>query len=159
MDRKTINVTINGEQYIRNVEVYMTLAEFLREEIGLTGTKIGCNEGECGGCTVIFNGRPVNSCIVLVNEIDGGDVLTIEGMSQDELHPIQEAFLEVGAVQCGFCTPGMVMSAKAILDQNHHPSEAYIRKNMEGNICRCTGYVRIMKGIILAAERMYGKAE
>jgi len=154
MRTKEITVTINGEVYTRTVNVAYTLAEFLREDIGLTGTKIGCNEGECGACTVIFNGKPVNSCLVLAAETDGGKVLTIEGISSGELHPLQQAFLDVGAVQCGFCTPGMILSAKAILDQNPHPTEAYVRKNMEGNICRCTGYNRILEAIILAAERM-----
>ena len=154
MRTKDIYVTINGEAYKRTVDVAQTLAEFLREELGLTGTKIGCNEGECGACTVIYNGKPVNSCLVTAAEIDGSDVLTIEGMAGDEIHPLQQAFLDAGAVQCGFCTPGMIMSAKAILDQNPHPTSEYVRKNMEGNICRCTGYNRIIDGIMLAAERI-----
>ena len=154
MRTKDIYVTINGEAYKRTVDVAQTLAEFLREELGLTGTKIGCNEGECGACTVIYNGKPVNSCLVTAAEIDGSDVLTIEGMEGDEIHPLQQAFLDAGAVQCGFCTPGMIMSAKAILDQNPHPTREYVRKNMEGNICRCTGYNRIIDGIMLAAERI-----
>lgn len=154
MRTKDIYVTINGEAYERTVDVAQTLAEFLREELGLTGTKIGCNEGECGACTVIYNGKPVNSCLVTAAEIDGSDVLTIEGMAGDEIHPLQQAFLDAGAVQCGFCTPGMIISAKAILDQNPHPTREYVRKNMEGNICRCTGYNRIIDGIMLAAERI-----
>ena len=154
MRTKDIYVTINGEAYKRTVDVAQTLAEILREELGLTGTKIGCNEGECGACTVIYNGKPVNSCLVTAAEIDGSDVLTIEGMAGDEIHPLQQAFLDAGAVQCGFCTPGMIMSAKAILDQNPHPTREYVRKNMEGNICRCTGYNRIIDGIMLAAERI-----
>ena len=154
MRTKEIRVTVNGEVYQRTVDPSQTLAEFLREDLGLTGTKIGCNEGECGACTVIYNGKPVNSCLVTAAETDGGEVLTIEGLAGDELHPLQQAFLEVGAVQCGFCTPGMIMSAKAILDQNPHPSRDYVRKNMEGNICRCTGYNRIIDAILLAAERI-----
>ena len=154
MRTKEIRVTVNGEIYEKRVDVAQTLAEFLREDLGLTGTKIGCNEGECGACTVIYNGKPVNSCLVTAAEIDGGEVTTIEGLAGEELHPLQQAFLEIGAVQCGFCTPGMIMSAKAILDQNPHPTREYIRKNMEGNICRCTGYNRIIDGIMLAAERM-----
>ena len=154
MRTKDIYVTINGEAYKRTVDVAQTLAKFLREELGLTGTKIGCTEGECGACTVIYNGKPVNSCLVTAAEIDGSDVLTIEGMAGDEIHPLQQAFLDAGAVQCGFCTPGMIMSAKAILDQNPHPTREYVRKNMEGNICRCTGYTRILDGIMLAAERI-----
>ena len=154
MRTKAIRVTVNGEVYEKKVDVAQTLAEFLREDLGLTGTKIGCNEGECGACTVIYNGKPVNSCLVTAAETDGGEVTTIEGLAGEELHPLQQAFLEIGAVQCGFCTPGMIMSAKAILDQNPHPTREYIRKNMEGNICRCTGYNRIIDGIMLAAERM-----
>lgn len=154
MKTKEIQVEINGQMYIRTVNVATTLAEFLRDDLQLTGTKIGCNEGECGACTVIFNGAPVNSCLVLAAETDGGKVLTIEGIAGDELHPLQQAFLDVGAVQCGFCTPGMILNAKAILDRNPHPTEEYIRKNMEGNICRCTGYNRIIEAILLAANRM-----
>ena len=154
MKQKHIRVTVNDEIYARTVDVAQTLAEFLRDDLGLTGTKIGCNEGECGACTVIYNGKPVNSCLVTAAETDGGSVLTIEGMEGEELHPLQQAFLDAGAVQCGFCTPGMIMSAKAILDRNPHPTREYVRKNMEGNICRCTGYNRIIDGIMLAAERM-----
>ena len=154
MRTKEIHVRINGQDYVRTVNVATTLAEFIRDDIGLTGTKIGCNEGECGACTVIFSGKPVNSCGVLAAEADHCEVFTIEGLSGEELHPLQQAFLDVGAVQCGFCTPGMIMNAKAILDRNPHPTEAYIRKNMEGNICRCTGYNRIIEAILLAAERM-----
>ena len=154
MNGKEIRVTVNGEIYERTVDTAQTLAEFLREDLGLTGTKIGCNEGECGACTVIYNGRPVNSCLVTAAETDGGEVLTIEGLAGTELHPLQQAFLETGAVQCGFCTPGMIMSAKAILDQVPRPTREYVRKNMEGNICRCTGYHRIIDAIMLAAERM-----
>lgn len=154
MKEKMIRLNVNGEIYEKRVDVAVTLAEFLRDDLGLTGTKIGCNEGECGACTVIYNGKPVNSCLVTAAETDGGEVLTIEGLAGEELHPLQQAFLDAGAVQCGFCTPGMIMSAKAILDQNPHPTREYIRKNMEGNICRCTGYNRIIDGIMLAAERL-----
>lgn len=154
MKEKMIRLNVNGEIYEKRVDVAVTLAEFLRDDLGLTGTKIGCNEGECGACTVIYNGKPVNSCLVTAAETDGGEVLTIEGLAGEELHPLQQAFLDAGAVQCGFCTPGMIMSAKAILDQNPHPTREYIRKNMEGNICRCTGYNRIIDSIMLAAERL-----
>ncbi len=154
MKEKMIRLNVNGEIYETRVDVAVTLAEFLRDDLGLTGTKIGCNEGECGACTVIYNGKPVNSCLVTAAETDGGEVLTIEGLAGEELHPLQQAFLDAGAVQCGFCTPGMIMSAKAILDQNPHPTREYIRKNMEGNICRCTGYNRIIDSIMLAAERL-----
>ena len=132
----------------------MTLAEFLREELGLTGTKIGCNEGECGACTVILAGDAVNSCLVLAVEADGRDICTIEGLSGNDLHPLQQAFLDSGAVQCGFCTPGMILTAKALLDHNPHPNEEEVRKGIEGNICRCTGYNRIISAVMLAASRL-----
>ena len=135
-----------------------TLLQFLREELHLTGTKEGCDEGECGACTVLVDGHPMNSCLVLVAELDGKHVLTVEGLAQDgRLHPLQEAFLEVGAVQCGYCTPGMLLSGIALLNLYPHPTREQIRKEMEGNICRCTGYARIADAIQLAAERINGK--
>jgi len=138
----------------------MTLAEFLREELGLTGTKIGCNEGECGACTVILSGKAINSCLVLAMEADGAEVLTIEGLSQGEnLHPLQQAFLEAGAVQCGFCTPGMILTAKALLEENPNPTESEVRKGIEGNICRCTGYNRIIDAIMTESKRALGNSE
>jgi len=154
MTEKRIKTVVNGEVYERTIPVFMTLAEFLRGELGLTGTKIGCNEGECGACTVLLNGAAVNSCLVLAVETDGQDVLTIEGLSRGELHPLQQAFLDAGAVQCGFCTPGMILTAKALLDYNPLPGEDEIRKGIEGNICRCTGYNRVIGAIMLAAKRM-----
>lgn len=133
----------------------MTLVEFLRDELHLTGTKEGCDEGECGACTILFDGRPLNSCLVLALEADGHAITTIEGLAQDgRLHPIQEAFVEAGAIQCGYCTPGMVLSAKAVLDEFPNPTEEQIRTGIEGNICRCTGYNRIVKAIMLAAEKI-----
>ncbi len=156
MISKKIDIRINGQHYLRTVNVNTTLAEFLRNDLCMTGTKIGCNEGECGACTVLVNGRPLNSCLVLAAELDGADVLTVEGLAQEELHPLQQAFLDVGAVQCGFCTPGMLLTAKAILDQNPNPTKEQIRKDMEGNICRCTGYNRILEAVLLAARRMNG---
>ena len=154
MKEKRIKTVINGESYEKTVPVCMTLVEFLRDELGLTGTKIGCNEGECGACSVIFSGELVNSCLVLAVEADGREILTIEGLSEGELHPLQQAFLDAGAVQCGFCTPGMILTAKALLSHNPDPTEDEIRKGIEGNICRCTGYNRIIKAVMLAAERM-----
>ena len=131
----------------------------LREELHLTGTKEGCDEGECGACTVLVDGHPMNSCLVLAAELDGKHVLTVEGLARDgRLHPLQEAFLEVGAVQCGYCTPGMLLSGIALLNLYPHPTREQIRKEMEGNICRCTGYARIADAIQLAAERINGKA-
>jgi len=156
MKKKWITVTVNGAVYERTIPVYMTLAEFLREELGLTGTKIGCNEGECGACTILLSGTALNSCLVLAVEADGREVLTIEGLSGAELHPLQQAFLDAGAVQCGFCTPGMLLSAKALLDSNAHPDRDEVRKGIEGNICRCTGYNRIIDAVLLAAKRMSG---
>ena len=160
MTETTITTTVNGEQYTRTVDSNMTLLFFIREVLSLTGTKEGCNEGECGACTVIMDGKPLNSCLVLAAEADGREILTVEGLAQDgKLHPLQEAFLEAGAVQCGFCTPGMLLSAKALLDIYNHPTDAQIRKEMEGNICRCTGYERIVKAVGAASEKIYGKDE
>jgi len=155
MIEKTITVTVNGEVHTRTVKVHRTLLEFIREDLYLTGTKEGCNEGECGGCTILFDGKPLNSCMMLAMEADGHDILTVEGLEKDgKLHPLQEAFIEVGAVQCGFCTPGMLLSAKACLDEFPDASEDRIRKEIEGNICRCTGYNRIVQAIQVAAEKM-----
>ena len=149
-----IKLKVNGEENAVPIEKNWTLLYVLRDVLDLTGAKCGCNTGDCGACKVIIDGEAVNSCLVLAVEADGGTVLTVEGLAGDELHPLQQAFLDVGAVQCGFCTPGMLLSAKALLDRNPHPDEAFIRKNIEGNICRCTGYDRIVQAILLAAERM-----
>lgn len=156
MLKKEINITVNNEKYTREVAANRTLLEFLREDLGLTGAKEGCNEGECGACTVLVDGKPVNSCLMLAVEADGCSVLTIEGLADgDVLHPLQQAFIDEGAVQCGFCTPGMIMTAKAILDEYGNPSEAQIRKLMEGNLCRCTGYTRIIKTVKKTADALY----
>lgn len=155
MTEATIKTIINGETCTRTIGCNMTLVEFLRDELHLTGTKEGCDEGECGACTILFDGRPLNSCLVLALEADGHAITTIEGLAQDgRLHPIQEAFVEAGAIQCGYCTPGMVLSAKAVLDEFPNPTEEQIRTGIEGNICRCTGYNRIVKAIMLAAEKI-----
>jgi len=155
MEEKSIQFTINGRQVHMTVPVQRTLLEIIRDNIGLTGTKEGCDEGECGACTVLLNGMPIHSCCTLAVEADGCRVLTVEGLRKgDELHPLQQAFIDVGAVQCGFCTPGMLMSAKALLDENPEPTEAEIRVAIEGNICRCTGYDRIVQGIQKAVEYM-----
>jgi aerobic-type carbon monoxide dehydrogenase small subunit (CoxS/CutS family) len=155
MTQRTITTTVNGEVYTRVINVNMTLVEFLRDELNLKGTKEGCDEGECGACTIIFDGHPFNSCLVLAVEAHGHEITTIEGIAKsDKLHPIQEAFLEVGAVQCGYCTPGMVLSAKVVLDEFANPTEEQIRTGIEGNICRCTGYNRIVAAIQLAAEKI-----
>lgn len=153
MDKVTIRFTLNGEDQELEVSSRITLLDLLREELNLTGTKRGCEIGECGACTVILNGEPVNSCLVLAPQVDGSEIWTIEGLSRlDEIHPIQKAFVEAGAVHCGFCTPGMVMSAKALLDKNPEPTEQDIKLAISGNLCRCTGYKQIIDAIKLASE-------
>ena len=154
MERAEIRVTVNGTVYERTVPCNQTVVRFLREDLFLTSVKEGCDEWECGACTVLVDGTPVNSCLMLAVELDGREVLTAEGLAKDgRLHPLQEAFIEAGAVQCGYCTPGMLMSAVALLNRYPHPTREQIRKEMEGNICRCTGYTRIADAILLAAER------
>jgi aerobic carbon-monoxide dehydrogenase small subunit len=150
---KEIELRVNGESYQVRIEPHRTLLEVLREELFLTGTKEGCGTGDCGACTVILDGKPVLSCITLAVEADGREVTTIEGFSKKGvLHPLQEAFLNEGAVQCGFCTPGMIITSKTLLDENDRPTEPEIRKAMAGNLCRCTGYAKIVKAIQSIAE-------
>lgn len=151
--KQTINLNVNGNRYEVDVDERRTLLEVLRENLGLTGTKKGCDEGECGACTVLLNGKPVTSCLVLAIEAQGKDILTIEGLAKDGvMHPLQQAFLEQGAFQCGFCTPGMLLSAKGLLDENPHPTEEEVIKGIAGNLCRCTGYTRIVKTIMAVAQ-------
>lgn len=151
---KTIQVKINGEIHTERVSSRRTLLDFLREDLGLTGTKEGCGSGDCGACTVLFDGKPINACLALAVEVDGHEIITIEGLSNDQgLHPLQQAFIDEGAVQCGFCSPGMLMSAKGLLDENPHPTEPEIRKAIAGNLCRCTGYVRIVQAIKKVADQ------
>jgi aerobic-type carbon monoxide dehydrogenase small subunit (CoxS/CutS family) len=150
-----IQVSVNGRTHELVVEPHETLIELLRDRLGLTGTKKSCDMQVCGACTVLLNGRPVSSCTMLAFEARNAALLTIEGMARGEtLHPIQEAFIEHGGLQCGFCTPGMILTAKALLDENPAPTEAEIKHYMRGNICRCTGYKRILMSIIAAARRM-----
>lgn len=154
--KRVISVTINGELRELAVEPYRSLLDVLRNEAGLTGTKKGCGVGDCGACTVILNGQPVNACLVLGVEADGAEVETIEGLARMtetgwQLHPLQANFLRLGAAQCGFCTPGMIMAAKALLDENPHPTEAEIRFAIAGNICRCTGFIKIIEAIAATA--------
>jgi carbon-monoxide dehydrogenase small subunit len=157
MKQEEIMLRVNGINYKVNIEPWRTLVEVLRENLGLTGTKKSCNEGECGACTVMMDGKPVASCLVLAMDAQGKEIVTIEGISEGEkLHPIQEAFLKYGAIQCGFCTPGMVMSAKAFLDENPKPTSAEVRKAISGNLCRCTGYQHIVDSI-MAVSRMMNK--
>ncbi len=150
-----ITIQVNGLTYSRNVPPMMTLASFLREKLSLTGTHIGCDTSSCGACTVTLGGRAVKSCTVLAVQADGASITTIEGMSKNgELHPIQAAFKEHHGLQCGFCTPGMVMMAADILENNANPTEQEIRHGLEGNFCRCTGYHNIVKSIQHAAETL-----
>ncbi|HMK36732.1 MAG TPA: (2Fe-2S)-binding protein [Desulfomonilaceae bacterium] len=154
--KQTLRFTVNGHPVQVEVEPHWNLLRVLREELDLTGAKQGCGEGECGACTVLVNGAPVNSCIYPVLEAENKVVLTIEGLlgEKNELHPLQVAFLEKAGVQCGFCTPGMIMSAKALLDQNPAPTADEIRHALAGNMCRCTGYVQIVESVLHAADLM-----
>jgi aerobic carbon-monoxide dehydrogenase small subunit len=146
--KQHVRFQVNGESYELDIQPYRTLVDILRDELGLTGTKKGCGTGDCGACTVILNGRAVNSCLILGAEVDGAEILTIEGLKQGEdLHPIQKAFIEFGAIQCGFCSPGMILSAKALLDRCPHPTDEQIRVAISGNLCRCTGYQKIIEAI------------
>ena len=151
---KQISITVNGKTYELHVKPWATLFEVIRDELGLTGTKEGCGIGECGACTVIMDGKTVNSCLVLAPEADGKEILTIEGLAQgDKLHPIQEAFMEQGGLQCGFCTPGIIISTKALLDENPKPTDEEMRRGLAGNFCRCTGYTKIFESVKAAAQR------
>ena len=153
MITETITVTINGETETINIPVHKTLLQALREEVVLTGTKNGCAAGVCGACTVLLNGEPVNSCLVLAIECDGAEVITIEGLAGDkQLDPLQQTLIDAGGVQCGFCIPGVLISARALLDRNPQPDEQEIREALVGNLCRCTGYVRIIEGVKEAAR-------
>lgn len=149
---KTINFFINGKPLTVEIEPTMRLIDILREVLGLTGTKEGCGEGECGACTVLMDGKPVNSCLVLAGQLNGHSITTIEGVSDgQELSKLQRAFVDAGAIQCGYCTPGMILSAKAVLDVNPQPTEEEIKRGLSGNICRCTGYQKIVKAVQIAA--------
>ncbi len=154
MTTHTITITVNGEREQLDVPANMTLLQLLRERLALTGTKNGCEAGECGACTVLLDGEPVNSCMMLALEADGHEVTTVEGLARDgRLTLLQEAFIEHNAVQCGFCTPGMLISAHALLGRNPRPTEDEIKEALVGNLCRCTGYVRIIQAVQAAAER------
>lgn len=152
-----ISVTVNGRTVERAVEPRLLLVQFIRDELLLTGTHIGCDTSYCGACTVLFDGEPIKSCTMLAVQADGGEVTTVEGLAQDgKLHPLQESFSEHHALQCGFCTPGMLMSAKHLLDTNPDPSPEEIRKGIQGNLCRCTGYNNIFTAIADAASKVRG---
>jgi len=158
--KHAVSFTVNGEAYELEVQSETVLLDVIRDRLNLTGTKGACRNGECGACTVMMNGVTVNSCMVLAVEADGSEILTIEGLSQvGKLHPIQQAFIDKGAVQCGFCTPGMIMSAKGLLDNNNNPTKAEVKKAIRGNICRCTGYKKIEDAILYAAEKMRGDGQ
>lgn len=149
-----VNLTVNGSTEQVDVPSNMTLLQMLRDKLSLTGTKNGCGAGECGACTVIMNGEPVNSCMVLAVECDGANVITVEGLAKDgQLDPIQDALIKEGGVQCGFCTPGVLMSARALLDRNPNPTDFEIREALVGNLCRCTGYIRIVDAVQKAAQQ------
>ena len=152
--KRVIKLNVNGEEHEILTEIHKTLLEVLREDLGLTGTKRGCDLGACGACTVLIDGKPNLSCLTLAADVQGRDILTIEGLSQQgELHPLQKAFVEKGAIQCGFCTPGMVLIAKAFLDEHPHPSEGDVKRAIAGNVCRCTGYTKILEAIQAVAEK------
>ena len=151
--RQMIELKVNGESYEIAIAPYRTLLEVLRENLGLTGTKEGCDLGDCGSCTVLMDGKPVQSCLVLAIAAQGKDILTIEGLATEgKLHPLQQSFVDHGGIQCGFCAPGMIMSAKALLDRKPSPTEDEIRKAISGNLCRCTGYAKIVEAVEAAGK-------
>ncbi len=153
--KKQITLWVNGERFELLVDGSATLLNVLRDELELTGAKEGCGMGECGACTVVMEGRAVNACLVPAVEADGKKITTIEGLAREgKLHPLQEAFIKYGAIQCGFCTPGMILTAKTLLDENPSPTEEEVRQAIAGNLCRCTGYVKIVEAIMAVAEEM-----
>ena len=155
----TINTTINGKAVSASAEAYTSLLEFLRDTLEYKGTKLCCNTGECGACTIIYNGKPINSCVTMAADANGAEITTIEGLADnDTLHPVQQAFIDTGAVQCGYCTPGYIISVKALLDRTTNPTAEDIEEAVSGNICRCTGYNKIVDAIHLAADRIAGRA-
>jgi carbon-monoxide dehydrogenase small subunit len=155
----TVNTTINGRSVSATSDASTSLLEFLRDTLEMKGTKLCCNTGECGACTVIFNGKPINSCVTLAADAEGAEITTIEGLADGaSLHAVQQAFIDTGAVQCGYCTPGYIMSVKALLDRTTKPTAEDIEEAVSGNICRCTGYAKIVDAIHLAADRLAGRA-
>ena len=157
----TITVTINGQTYERDVESRLLLSDFIRHEVGLTGTHVGCEHGVCGACTILFDGEPVRSCIIFAVQANGHELMTIEGLtpdaSEENLHPLQASFREAHGLQCGFCTGGILMTLLPFLEENSNPSEQEIREALSGNICRCTGYQHIVDAVKIAAAKMEGK--
>lgn len=157
--KQQMKFSINGMDYEEEIDHRRTLLEVLRENLGLLGTHKGCDEGQCGACTVLIDGKEINSCLVLAASVQGKEITTIEGLAQEEqLHPVQQAFVEYGAIQCGFCTPGMIMVAKGFLDKNPQPTEEEAKRALAGNLCRCTGYFQIIDAVLKAAEKMRKEA-
>lgn len=155
-----INFTINGEEKQVEVNPGRKLLDFIREDLGLTGTKYGCGSGDCGNCTILIDGEPNSSCLMLTPQIDGKDITTIEGVSErEDTHPIQEAFMEAGAVQCGYCTPAMVLTTKWLLEKNPNPTREEAKKALSGVLCRCTGYKKLVDGVMLAAKKLKDQEE
>ncbi len=153
MKKQLLSMTVNGEKADLAVEPHATLVEVLREDLGLLGVKEGCSEGACGACTVLMNGAPIRACLTPALEADGTEILTIEGLaSGGKLHPVQEAFVQAGAIQCGFCTPGMILSTKALLDRSPRPTDEEIKSALAGSFCRCTGYAKILDAVRVAAD-------
>lgn len=154
MQNIIVNMTVNGQAVSRETEPNKRLLDFLREDLDLTSVKEGCSEGECGACTIIYNGKAVTSCLILVGQAEGADIITLEGLADDDqLDPLQQSFMDAGAVQCGYCTPGMILSAKALFMENESPTREDIKRSISGNLCRCTGYEKIVKAIELARDR------
>jgi carbon-monoxide dehydrogenase small subunit len=155
----TINLTVNGKSHSAAADPQTSLLDFVRDTLNLKGTKLCCNTGECGACTLILNGKPINSCVTLAADANGAQIITVEGLAEDErLHPVQQAFIDTGAVQCGYCTPGYIISVKVLLDRTTKPTAEDIEEAVSGNICRCTGYTKIVDAIQLAADRMAGRS-
>lgn len=155
----TITLTVNGKYDSAALEPSTSLLDLLRDTLGYKGVKLCCNTGECGACTVLFNGKPVNSCVVLAADAAGAQIVTVEGLAEGEkLHPVQQAFIDTAAVQCGYCTPGFIMSVKALLDRSKHPTPEEIEEAVSGNICRCTGYTKIVDAIQIAAQKLEGRS-
>jgi len=160
MSTHKITLKLNGESHTREVESRLLLVHFIREDLNLTGTHIGCDTTSCGACTVLMNGRPVKSCTVFAVQAEGAEITTVEGLAQNgNLHPIQEGFMEKHGLQCGYCTPGMMMTSSALLKENPNPTEEEIRWGISGNLCRCTGYVNIVRAVQYAAEKMKGESK
>ena len=154
MPKQDVTLVVNGKNYKVMVDPHRTLLEVLRDELHLTGAKYGCGQGECGACTVLADGKPILSCLTLVVAVDGKKITTIEGLAEDgKLHALQEAFIDCGAIQCGFCTPGVILTAKALLDENPEPTEGAVREYLKGNLCRCTGYAKIVEAVLTASRK------